>query len=229
MQTLNKQSTDCHGIQTLLLERFIESGITGIAKWIKVPILSKRLILFPILRQKHWSLITANPQTQIIRSYDSLNGFDEKTITQVRLFLRTWQAFKQVVPSQWKIIKASTTLQNNNYDCGPIVVENAKRLTFGIPLTFNEIHMQSIRIQHKQEIDNKLIKVRNQLSITKRKRKQKKRKKNKTLKENNIQRTQHTEDVKPKQIYIRKKLNEQKKKRKRESYLRKSREKEEAQ
>lgn len=75
-----------------------------------------------------------------------MDGFDKKkkTATHVLLFLKTWKAFKQVVPSQWKIVKARTILDNIHYDCDPIVVENAKRLTFGIPLTLNETHTHTV-------------------------------------------------------------------------------------
>lgn len=48
--------------------------------------------------------------------------------------------------------------QENNYDCGPCVLETIKTLTHNIPMSFHQHQMQRFKKHHKEDIENGKIK-----------------------------------------------------------------------
>jgi hypothetical protein len=86
--------------------------------------LSKRILLFPHLENKHWILIVANPSELTITQFGGLQQFIKKAVTLVSLFLQNFQATQNQTPSVWTEIQLKTPAQNN---CGPWVVESMKR------------------------------------------------------------------------------------------------------
>lgn len=119
------------------------------------PLLSYHTLLFPILKNNHWTIASADTEKYRIMYYDSF-GRDDKMITNsIMKFLQQWQEHTGNAISQWMVKKAYSPTQINSFDCGPWVVQTAKCIALRVPLVFNQDMMQSIRITQKKELENK--------------------------------------------------------------------------
>jgi Ulp1 family protease len=71
--------------------------------------------------------------------------------------MKDWQHNIKKESSNWMKIHGATPKQNNNYDCGPWILETAKHLLFGKQRTFREEEMQKIRKTQTNELRTKTI------------------------------------------------------------------------
>jgi Ulp1 family protease len=166
---LNKRFTENFVLSPWITPEFSSGGFDAVANWIKFSIKSKKLLLFPILKNHHWTLITANTLTHEIIHYNSYQYSDLEAIFAVKSILQNWQNVSKIPVTEWNWTHGKTPTQKNDFDCGPWVIETMKNLVLHLPIQFKQENMQKIRKEHLETIKSKSI---NLNSLSKNKKKQ---------------------------------------------------------
>ena len=113
------------------LDSNFEENFEKVSSWIKEDITEKDLILVPIHKHSHWSLITFNVKEKIMMYHDSILG-TRKTSNALKImakfFTKYWANRGLEISIKTKV-EERATLQTNSYDCGVFVCENAEVLS----------------------------------------------------------------------------------------------------
>lgn len=131
-----------------------------LARWTKNVTLSDfDILLFPINRHHHWSLVVVDQRTKILEYFDPLKLNDNGATDAVRDYLineRHHYTGLLLPKSHWQIsIFDKFIRQNNGIDCGAYVCAFAKWRTNGFTITPAEV--SDFRSQMKNELSNGVI------------------------------------------------------------------------
>ena len=104
-----------------------------VESWIKEDLENKDMILVPIHKDDHWTLIVFETKRSLITYYDSIVG-TRRTTNAPRVmksfFTQLWKKRGKTLNVKTKIDETAP-LQTNGYDCGVFVCENAEMLSRG--------------------------------------------------------------------------------------------------
>jgi Ulp1 family protease len=146
-----------YAFNTDFLLKYKKCGFDGIKSWIKTNYQDNDLYLFPVCKSHHWTLTVADTHLDMTVHYDSMHLIDNDITNTINKFIRDWKLHSNMEHSNWLVISGSTPKQNNNYDCGPWILETAKHLMYNEPVSFKGEDMQMIRRRQKSEINKKTI------------------------------------------------------------------------
>ena len=120
-----------------------------------------QLVLFPLVIEHHWILLTVSPTTKTIVYYDS--RFNPGVKHREKLFryltaLHKSLTQKELVRREWTSVdQHDIPRQTNSHDCGVFVCQYAERLTRNASFDFSQADMPAIRIQMLEQIVAKKI------------------------------------------------------------------------
>ena len=105
-----------------------------VESWIKVDLTEMELILIPIHKNEHWTLISVDVKKQVLSYYDSIRG-SRKTASAprtIKRFLEKYWEQKGKVINLKKVVVENAPVQGNAYDCGVFVCQNAEKIARGV-------------------------------------------------------------------------------------------------
>ena len=114
------------------LDLDFEGNFSEVCRWIrKVDLGEKDLILIPINKREHWSLITYKVKEKIMTYHDSIRGTRQTSnaLKVMEKFLVKYFSLKGKEISITKKIEENASLQKNGYDCGVFLCQNAEILS----------------------------------------------------------------------------------------------------
>ena len=125
----------------------------AVSRWSKkVPggdIFALKNIFFPINKHNmHWMLAVVSVQEKRVAFYDSLGGDGGVYLKGIKQYLQDEHKRQHGVPmdmSGWRFENAPTPRQGNGSDCGVFVSMIADFLSRGLPLDFDQSHIDHCR------------------------------------------------------------------------------------
>ena len=151
----------CSYLYTKLEWHGLEEGSKVIHKWITEDIRLKDLILFPIHKHDHWSLVAVETSTKIVHYYDSIIGRRKSAAApwMMKNFIEWYYKDKgEDVPFRVKI-REDAPVQGNGVDCGVFVCQYAERIARKSQLDFNQkdLYLSGAREMMTKELFEKRI------------------------------------------------------------------------
>ncbi|XP_050528146.1 sentrin-specific protease 3-like [Daktulosphaira vitifoliae] len=127
MKLLMKRNEDrIFAFDTFFIPEINRRELDTINTRFKENLLLKTTALAPIhINNNHWIIAVDDIQQHEIICYDSLDCHDIKEITKFRQFMIRHELRMSGSKSMWPIFRGETTIQENNYDCGPWILEIA--------------------------------------------------------------------------------------------------------
>lgn len=129
-------------MSTYFYSNIRDKGVDAVAKWTKgKKIVGRKLLecerlFIPVHEGLHWTLLVLSPKARTIQYYDSLGGSGRSQIANIKKWLK-FEMRDDYIPSEWKVIPAKSSRQQNGIDCGVFAVTNAKMIALGVdPLAF---------------------------------------------------------------------------------------------
>ena len=110
-----------------------------------------RCIFCPInIDNLHWTLAVIFMEEKMIQYYDSLGGTDRVKLEGLLEYIKDEYKAKnggEMNASEWKLVgcTSDTPRQLNGYDCGVFVCMFSAFITRGLPLTFQQEHVNKCR------------------------------------------------------------------------------------
>ena len=108
----------------------IEEGFNKTKTWIQEDLREKDIVLIPIHKNDHWTLICVDIEKKVIKLYDSIIG-TRRTANAPRLMKKYMEKYFQAKGEEvlFKIkICEDAPLQQNGVDCGVFAAQNAEKL-----------------------------------------------------------------------------------------------------
>ena len=115
------------------LEQDYNRNFSQVTRWFTENIEDIDLILAPIHRADHWSLVAVDLGKEVLSYYDSIYGSRKRSNgpKMIKKFLEQYcQSKGKSVKLKVKIID-NAPLQGNGYDCGVFVCQNAEKIARG--------------------------------------------------------------------------------------------------
>jgi Ulp1 family protease len=117
-----------------------DKGPGSVARWMKrkkaegKKLLGVEVVLIPICKNSHWTLLVISPMKRTIEYLDSFGSIGADKINNAKLWLaqELGNAYK---PEEWKVLETKSAEQHNGYDCGVFAVTNAKAVALGLDPT----------------------------------------------------------------------------------------------
>ena len=125
-----------------------------VESWIPDDITTNDIILIPIHKINHWSLVVFNTKKSLLTYHDSVIG-TRRTSNANKVMKRF---FSKLCEKKGKALKIQTRiderapLQRNGYDCGVFVCENAELISRGILRKPKQEGMSNVRKRIMKEI-----------------------------------------------------------------------------
>ena len=136
------------------LDEDFSRNFDKVESWIKEDLENKDIILVPIHKNDHWTLIVFETKLSLITYYDSIVG-TRRTTNAPRVmksfFTQLWKKKGKTLNVKTKIDETAP-LQSNGYDCGVFVCENAEMLSRGVTTKPNQDGMSNARKRIIKEI-----------------------------------------------------------------------------
>ena len=136
------------------LEQDYNHNFSQVARWFTENIEDIDLILAPIHRADHWSLVAVDLGKEVLSYYDSIYGSRKRSNgpKMIKKFLEQYcQSKGKSVKLKVKIID-NAPLQGNGYDCGVFVCQNAEKIARGAFVDTKQEEMPSARKKMMKEI-----------------------------------------------------------------------------
>lgn len=154
LELIIKHTQNNYTFNTDFVVAFTTRWIGHVISWIKEKIFNKNYLFFPCcISNEHWILIVAHGPTESIICYDSKHGKHKKLLSSIYRFLKYWEIQEETNVKLWTIKYGNTPHQDNNYDCGPWVLETARYLAMNQTPIIEENMMPYIRNRHFQEME----------------------------------------------------------------------------
>ena len=115
---------------TSWLEENYDRNFPIVSRWFKEDIMDMDMLLVPVHKANHWSLVVVDLSKEVLSYYDSIYGNRKRANAPriIKKFLEHyWRTKGKVIKLKVKIIE-SAPLQGNGYDCGVFVCQNAEQL-----------------------------------------------------------------------------------------------------
>ena len=136
------------------LEQDFDTEFEVLNQWIKVDLTEYDIILVPIHKDDHWTLISLAVQEKMIYYYDSILG-TRKSSSAPRVFRKFFERYfeRRGKDNQFKIkIMENAPLQKNGYDCGVFTCQNAEKIARGVAVNTRQEEIPSARRSMMLEI-----------------------------------------------------------------------------
>ena len=128
---------------------------TKVESWIKEDLERKDIVLVPIHKEDHYSLVVFDTKKSLITYHDSIIG-TRRTSNAPRVMKRFFTQLWEKKGKPLNIIKTkideTAPLQNNGYDCGVFVCENAEMISRGVTTKPKQDCMPQARKRIMKEI-----------------------------------------------------------------------------
>ena len=137
------------------LDLNFEDNINKVLRWIrKVDLGEKDLILIPINKREHWSLVTYKVKEKVLTYHDSILGTrnTSNALKVMEKFLVRYFSLKGKEVAITKKIEEKASLQKNGYDCGVFLCQNAEILSREETARPKQEDMPSIRKKMLREL-----------------------------------------------------------------------------
>ena len=150
--SLTVYAMPCHAY-TWLDENF-SMNFDKVSDWIKEDLTSKEIILIPINKMDHWTLVVYDTQKSTLTYYDSILGTrsSSNALKVMKRFLLQHLGKKGKTVTVKTTIDSKAPLQSNSYDCGVFVCENARKICRGEVANPKQEGMQNARKRIMKEI-----------------------------------------------------------------------------
>ena len=152
----NLQMKSMYAYSTFFFNRLESAGYGTVCRWTKnVDIFSKKLVLVPIHRRVHWSLIVIDMEKKHIIYLDSNKEDDEGALLIIAKYLLNehWKKKERHLEKGWKLINAKKLpKQENDHDCGVFLCQFAEYTSRCALFTFDQSNMQYFRDKMIYEI-----------------------------------------------------------------------------
>ncbi|XP_050547730.1 uncharacterized protein LOC126909358 isoform X2 [Daktulosphaira vitifoliae] len=143
-----------HYLITDFMKALSRRGYAGVKRWIKIDIHSLKLLLVPMhVNDNHWTMTVVDVPEKTITFFDSLNSYNGPYPSLFRQFLIEWEIENYGYSSQWTLRYGKAVQQRNGYDCGPLSLELAEKMSRDDGTPINPLAMPYVRLRHKYELE----------------------------------------------------------------------------
>ncbi|XP_027731055.1 sentrin-specific protease 2 isoform X1 [Vombatus ursinus] len=148
-----------HAFSTFFFPKLSTGGYQAVKRWTKgVDLFEQELILVPIHRRIHWSLVVIDVRKKTIRYLDSMGQKGHRICSLMLRYLQDeskTKRNKELDPAEWTLesVKAYEIPQQlNGSDCGMFTCKYADYLSQDKPITFTQNEMPHFRKRMVWEI-----------------------------------------------------------------------------
>ena len=135
------------------LEENYDRNFPVVSRWCK-NITDMNMILVPIHKADHWSLVVVDLGREILSYYDSIAGNQKRSNAPkvIKKFIEhLWRRKGKSIKLKVKIME-NAPLQGNGYDCGVFVCQNSEKIARGAFVSTKQADMPSARRKMMKEI-----------------------------------------------------------------------------
>ena len=139
-----------------LLDENFETGYERTRNWIKEDLTLKDMILVPIHRFSHWTLVAVDMEQLTISYYDSILG-SRRTSNAPKIIKKHLEKYCREMGKEKSFtikIKEDAPLQRNGVDCGVFVCQNAEKIARKVHVNTRQEDMNKARLTMMLEIFN---------------------------------------------------------------------------
>ena len=132
----------------------LEEGEIKMKNWFQEDLREKDLIICPINKSLHWSMIIIEMQKKSIHYFDSLRGSRRASAApkMMKRFIENYVKKKGEEATFRIKIRQDTPVQTNGVDCGVFALQCAERISRKCHLDFNQRDMDRMRVDMIREI-----------------------------------------------------------------------------
>ena len=139
-----------------LLDENFETGYERTRNWIKEDLTLKDMILVPIHRLSHWTLVAVDMKKLTISYYDSILG-SRRTSNAPKIIKKHLEKYCREMGKEKSFtikIKEDAPLQRDGVNCGVFVCQNAEKIARGVHVNTRQEDMNKARLTMMLEIFN---------------------------------------------------------------------------
>ena len=135
------------------LEENYDGNYSRVSEWFK-NLADTDMILAPIHKADHWSLVVIDVRKELLSYYDSIYGSRHRSNAPkvIKRFIEQyWRSEDKHIKLKIKVVE-NAPLQANGYDCGVFVCQNAEKIARGALVTTRQSEMPDARKLMMKEI-----------------------------------------------------------------------------
>ena len=128
-------------VYNILDEDGLEEGEKRMEGWLKVDLRTKDLLICPINKNHHWTMIIIDTKRKRIDYFDSLRGSRKASGApkMMKRFVESYYRKRGEKEANFRIkIRQDTPVQTNGVDCGVFALRCAERIAAGSILNFSQ-------------------------------------------------------------------------------------------
>uniref|UniRef100_A0A8C6WAM7 Ubiquitin-like protease family profile domain-containing protein n=1 Tax=Nannospalax galili TaxID=1026970 RepID=A0A8C6WAM7_NANGA len=155
---------ELHVFNTFFYPKLKYGGYSSVKRWTRgVNLFAKELILVPIHRKVHWSLVVIDLRKKSIVYLDSMGQKGESICKIIFQYLQNESKTRRNIdlnPLEWKQFSMTAEeipQQMNGSDCGMFTCKYADYISRDQPLTFSQQHMPVFRKRMVWEVLHRLL------------------------------------------------------------------------
>ena len=136
------------------LEENYDGNFPTVSRWCIKDITDMNLILVPIHKADHWSLVVVDLGKEVLSYYDSIKGNQKRSNAPkvIKKFIEhLWRMKGKSIKLKVKIME-NAPLQGNGYDCGVFVCQNSEKIARGVFVSTKQADMPNARRRMMKEI-----------------------------------------------------------------------------
>lgn len=163
LNLVSEKSDNVYCWTTHFFSTLKSKGYAGVARWAKrrkVNVTEKKLVVVPInIMSTHWAVAVVDNLAKTIKYHDSLssNG-NQSAVRLLQQYMAKECERLQVPPIEYELLpNMKTPQQQNGYDCGVFTCTVSKHIAQGLPLSFSQNDMKTIRRRMAYEIIQKSL------------------------------------------------------------------------
>ncbi|XP_051856012.1 sentrin-specific protease 2 isoform X2 [Antechinus flavipes] len=148
-----------HAFSTFFYPKLNAGGYQSVRRWTKgVDLFEQDIILVPIHRRVHWSLVVIDVRKKAVRYLDSMGQKSHRICNLMLQYLQEESKAKrnrELIPAEWSLESAKPyeiPQQTNGSDCGMFTCKYADYLSQDKPITFTQNQMPHFRKRMVWEI-----------------------------------------------------------------------------
>ena len=132
----------------------LDEGFKRTENWIKEDLRQKSIILFPIHKQHHWSLVVVRTKERVVHYLDSIFGSRQTSAAPrvIKRFMQKYHSTKGENVSYKVKIREDAPLQQNGMDCGVFLCQFAEKMARDGGLGMKERDMSETRKKMTEEL-----------------------------------------------------------------------------
>ena len=146
------------------LEEDYDRNLPAVLKWFHEDLTGMEMLLVPIHKANHWSLVVIDIRKAVLYYYDSIQGNRRRSNAPrvMKKFVEHYSRMKgKSLNLKVKIID-NAPLQENGYDCGVFVCQNAEKIARDALVSTRQEDIPGARVRMMKEIFFGTLKVESQ-------------------------------------------------------------------